>query len=101
MTRYFVISTISLIILTLTSCKDQFSGIPLPKAESCTMLSNVAACTDKRKPHGEQNYDKPFRKMIGYQCTNITDKNAMLNDIEDKRKELAKLRRKTKRRRKR
>lgn len=71
----------------------------MPKAESCTVLSGGAVCTDERLPEDEQEYDLSFREMIGYQCTNITDKNALLNDIEKKRAELAKLRRKNKKKR--
>ena len=78
------------LILMLTSCDE----IPLPEVERCTLLSNGGICTDKRLPPNEREYERSFEELRTYQCTNIDDFQALLDDIAEKRKELAKLRRK-------
>ena len=74
---------VALVILA-TSC----NSYPLPKSERCTILSNLGTCTDERLPEGEKEYDKSFRRMLGYQCTNVTDYNRVAENIIDIRKKL-------------
>lgn len=76
-------------ILIITSCNE----IPLPDVENCTVLSNGATCTDKRLPKDKRTYDLSFEEMKAYQCTNPIDYQLLLEDIDNKRKELIKLRR--------
>ena len=80
------------LILALNSCVS----IPLPTIEDCRVLSSVGACIDKRLPVGQQEYDKDFRQMLGYRCTSPSDIQLLMNDINSKRAELAKLRTKMK-----
>ena len=89
----FVIFIVSFAILTLTSCDSE---IPLPTVGECTMLSNGAICTDKRLGEEDQEYELDVSEMKGYQCTSPSDYSLLRADISEKRKELAKLRRKHK-----
>ena len=86
---FYIISSAILILVT-SSCDSE---IPLPQIEECTMLSNVATCTDKRLPKDDQNYDREFSDMRAYQCTSPADYAILQKDIDEKRAELAKLRR--------
>jgi len=85
---FYIIS--SAILILTTSCDYE---IPLPTIEECTVLSNVAVCTDKRLPKDSQTYDKELSEMRGYQCTSPADYAILQADIDEKRAELAKLRR--------
>ncbi len=76
-------------LIIITGCDE----IPLPETEQCTLLSTGSICTDSRLPDEDREYLREFSDMRGYQCTNVDDYQALLDDIEDKRKELAKLRR--------
>lgn len=77
------------ILILLVSCDE----IPLPEVERCTVISTGVVCTDRRRHDGEQEYEKSFEEIQGYQATNPDDYEKLLNDIADKRKELAQLRR--------
>lgn len=89
----FVSFIVGFVLLTLSSCKDE---IPLPTVGECTMLSTGAICTDRRLPEEEREYELDVSEMKGYQCVSPSDYNTLRKDIEEKRKELAKLRRKCK-----
>ena len=89
----FVIYIVGFAILILSGCD---LDIPLPTVGECTVLSNGAICTDERYNEEDQEYELSFEEMRGYQCVSPEDYSLLRKDISDKRKELAKLRRKHK-----
>ena len=101
MMKFLKICIVGFIISILGSCKSpSIKKIPLPDVETCTILNNDSICTDNRLPKGEREYYMEFSEMTGFQCTSAKSKKLLTDDIDVKRKELVKLRRRNKKKRK-